>query len=174
MLALRNVAAFMLVATPTVIRLMQSPAEGAATLHARPLRRWIVLVGVGAATAMAAVASAWHSGRTALHWAPMARDAALAIASCPGPLYNTYAGGGPIVWFVPGRMVFLDSRQDHFPDGLVAEATAVENGADYRPLFARHSIRCAALPPSSATAAALASDGWHTRYADRQWVVMSR
>ena len=171
---MRNVAPFMLVAAPTVTWLMQSPAQHAVTPHSRPLRRWGFLVGASAASAAAVVAWAWHSGGTTLQWRPISQRAALAIASCRGPLYNTYAGGGPIIWFVPGRKVFVDSRQDHFPDGLIAEATAVENGADYRSLFARYDIGCAALEPSSPTGARLEADGWRRQYSDGQWTVLSR
>ena len=83
-------------------------------------------------------------------------------------------GGGPIIWFVPGRKVFLDSRQDQFPIALIEEATAVENGADPRPLLSRYGIQCVALPPASPTLATLRVDGWRVTYADAEWVVATR
>jgi hypothetical protein len=127
-----------------------------------------------AVTATLLVAAAWRGPWQRLQWTPMSPEAAEAIASCEGPLYNLYGGGGPIIWFVPTQKVFLDSRQDQFPDALVNEATAVENGGDPRTLFARHNFRCAALPPSSPTVARLDVEGWRRLYEDSDWVVLAR
>ena len=127
-----------------------------------------------AAAAVALVLVAWNQPLDRLGWRPLTDGAADAIRACPGRLYNEYADGGPIIWFVPGRKVFLDSRQDQFPAGLIAEATAVELGAEPWPLFERYSIACAAVHPSSPVARTLEAAGWDTRYSDEGWRVLAR
>jgi hypothetical protein len=102
----------------------------------------------------------------------MADAAAAAIAECPRPLYNTYAGGGPIIWLVPSQLVFVDSRQDHLPAGVVAEATEAERSGDPTRLFEKYRFRCAAVPPSSPIVRALTERGWRTSYADDAWAVL--
>ena len=69
--------------------------------------------------------------------------------------------------------MFLDGRQDPFPPEMVLEHIRMEtHGSDYRPVFARHDIRCAYLPAVSPTASALADAGWTTLYRDSSWVVL--
>ena len=139
--------------------------------------RTLVRAGVGivAGLAVAAgVALAWSAPIARLGWAPVSAAAAAAIAACPDPLYNRYADGGPIIWFVPGKRVFLDSRQDQYPSRLIADADRAEATGEYATLFAEHGIACAALPPSSAVAQALRQDGWRVRFADDRWAVLER
>ncbi len=168
----RNVPAFAMLAAPACARLIHSKAEEQSS--GGPMgRSGRIAVGVAAALAVAVVGWAWTSG-TRLGWRPMSPQAAQAIASCPGPLYNTYEGGGPIIWFVPTQKVFVDSRQDPFPVALVQDATEVERTGDYRQLFATWGINCAALPPASPTGARLAADGWRMRFSDEQWRVLER
>jgi hypothetical protein len=132
-------------------------------------------VGVAAGLVVAAgVALAWSAPIARLGWRPVSAAAAAAIAACPDPLYNRYADGGPIIWFVPGKRVFLDSRQDQYPSSLIAAADRAEATGEYGALFAGHGIACAALPPSSAVAQALRQDGWRVRFADDRWTVLER
>jgi hypothetical protein len=168
----RNVPAFAMLAVPACGRLIDSTPDR--TSAGGPLgRAGRIAVSVAAALAVAVVGWAWTTG-VVLGWRPMSPEAARSIAACPGPLYNTYEGGGPIIWFVPSQKVFVDSRQDPFPVALVQEATEVERTGDYRRLFATWGINCAALPPSSPTAVRLATDGWTMRFSDAQWLVLER
>jgi hypothetical protein len=173
--ALRSIAPFLLVAAPTLTRINALSEYPRTDQHAgSPSRLWAGLSIAFALAAAAVIGTAWRTPWGRLDWSPMSERAARAIASCPAPIYNTFAGGGPIIWFVPSQKVFVDSRQDQFPEGLVASATAVESGGDYRPLFNRYGIGCAALPPSSPTIVKLQADGWHRRFADSEWVVLTR
>ena len=172
--SLRNVAPFMMLAGPALTLLLDTGARKDGTSDSRRSVGGGIAVAVTAVLALLLVGRAWIAPWQRLGWEPVSPGAARAIRSCPGPLYNTYADGGPIIWFVPGRMVFLDSRQDQFPVALVREATAVENGADPRPLLDRYGIRCAALPPTSPTVATLTAEGWRVTYADATWVVVTR
>ena len=169
----RNIAAFALLAGPAVTHLLGSRATGGIEAS-RPTRAAAWLLATSAAAAAALVLVAWQRPLDRLGWRPLTDGAVAAIEACPGRLYNGYADGGPIIWFVPEKKVFLDSRQDQFPAGLIAEATAVELGADPWPLFERHSIACAAVPPSSPVARTLEDAGWQTRYSDETWRVLSR
>jgi hypothetical protein len=96
-----------------------------------------------------------------------------AIDACPGPLYNRYDDGGFLIWFAPGRPVFLDSRQDPYPPALIHEQIAAERTGDYRSLFARYQIGCAFEPPDSTLVKRLIADGWTASYAGRDWVVLN-
>ena len=172
--SLRNIAPFMMLAGPALTRLIDAGKRpGKEDSAGRSLAGGLA-VAAAAVVALMVVGRAWTQPWQRLGWEPLSPPVADAIRTCNGPLYNTYADGGPIIWFVPGAKVFLDSRQDQFPTGLVEEATAVENGADPRPLLGRYGIRCVALPPTSPTLATLATDGWTTTYHDAVWVVMRR
>lgn len=169
---LRNVAPFMLMAAPAITRLLSSPIPQAA-VQPRD-RRALVFGGLGAIVVGAAVAMLWSKPVAMLGWKPISPAARQAIAACPDPLYNRYADGGPIIWFVPGKRVFLDSRQDQYPTALVQRADLVEASGDYRELFGEFSIACAVLPPSSRVAQALIRDGWHESFRDERWTVLVR
>jgi hypothetical protein len=134
--SLRNVPTFMMIAAPAVSRLLHAHerrAQQTASSGPRPTReRPLVAVALVAAALVAGlgiVAIAWHQEWPRLGWQPIDRREAHAIAACPGPLYNDYASGGPIIWFVPSQPVFIDSRQDPYPIAFVQAATAVEASA---------------------------------------------
>ena len=63
----------------------------------------ISLVGVGIV---------WGTPLPRLDWTPLSPEMTAAIRACDGPLYNSYNDGGYLVWFIPERKVFMDSRQD--------------------------------------------------------------
>ena len=107
-----------------------------------------------------------------LGWRPIPSAAAAAVSACPGPLYNRYNEGGYLIWFTPRVPVFVDSRQDPYPAGLLSADAKAERTGDYRALFAQYGIGCAALPPTSPVAARLGADGWGDMYRDETWVVL--
>jgi hypothetical protein len=170
--SLRNVPAFAMIVLPAISRLLFRNRAASKARDGRAQRIWIG--GVAIAAGAIVVALAWSRPWAALGWEPLGPSAASAIRECPPNLYNTYEGGGPIIWFVPSQRVFLDSRQDPFPVALVQAASVVESGGDYHALFAEWHINCAALPPASPTARRLAADGWTERYLGTQWVVLAR
>lgn len=172
--SLRNVAPFMMLAAPALTRLLDTGARQEEVFDSRRSAGGAIAVAAAATIALILVGRAWIVPWQRLGWEPVSTGAAYAIRSCQGPLYNSYTDGGPIIWFVPGRKVFLDSRQDQFPMALVRDATAAENGADPRPLLDRYGIRCVALPPTSPTVATLTANGWRVTYADAAWVVATR
>jgi len=174
--SVRNIPAFMLLAAPALSRMMSGEPKRAKlpVEHevAQGSRTSILTLGVATAAAVAIVVHAWSRPWSVLGWQPMSAAAARAIATCPGPLYNTYEGGGPLIWFVPSQRVFVDSRQDPFPDGLVRAGAQVEATGDYRALFDQFRFNCAAIPPESPTARALIRNQWRPVFQDGQWTVL--
>jgi hypothetical protein len=175
--AVRNVAPFVVLAIPAASRVLgpefrirrrrdQAPAGAD-----HPLLNLGLLVGVGVLAA-ALVVGAWLVPARSLGWHPIPAAAVRAIESCPGPLYHHYSNGGFLIWFTPGKPVFVDGRQDPYPVPFVVENLEVEAGRKpYRPVFARWGIRCAFLNAASPTVQALGADGWRRRFADDDWVV---
>src|SRR5207244_2048047 len=103
---------------------------------------------------------------------PISAAAAEAVESCKGPLFNTYTGGGPIIWFAPSQPVFVDSCQDPFPVELTQAAARIEHTGEYQAVFDRWQIQCAAVPPESPLVARLSDAGWIRTFQDGQWVVL--
>jgi hypothetical protein len=126
------------------------------------------------AVAAGAVAWAWSGPLPRLGWRPISSAAAAAIASCPDPLYNTYNDGGVLLWFVPGKRVFLDSRHDPYPHDLMLAQLDVDRTGAYEALFKRYAIACAVVAPDTKTATRLAQTGWRPSYADERWAVFTR
>jgi hypothetical protein len=96
-----------------------------------------------------------------------------AIRDCGGPLYNRYNEGGYLIWFVPEVPVFIDSRQDPYPAALLSADIDAEKTGEYRALFARYGVRCAALPPQLPVSKRLAAGGWRELFRDQTWVVQA-
>jgi hypothetical protein len=172
-LAIRNVGPFLMIGIPaltTLFPLRASPAP------VGPERRGLNfgLMTSAALTVLLTLAWAYHNRIPRLRWAPVPQPALTALQECPDNLYNRFDEGGKLLWFAQGRKVFLDGRQDPFPPELVLEHLRMENdGADYRPAFTRHDIRCAYLPTTSPTAVALSNAGWKTLYRGPSWVVLA-
>jgi hypothetical protein len=104
----------------------------------------------------------------------MSDEMRTAIAACEGPLYNRYDEGGYIIWFLKGRKVFMDSRQDPFPEEMVLDQIQLERSGDYQSMFERYHIGCALTPDRSPLAHRLALDGWSSRQAGTGWTVFSK
>ncbi len=177
---LRNVPAFMMLAAPALTRLTYptagKPTSVAHEVPTLPSRR-VTHVGiplVASLVALIVIWRAWSAPWAMLGWTPISPSAAAAVRGCRPPLYNTYADGGPLIWFVPEQRVFIDSRQDQYPIPFIQAASRVEETGDYKVLFAQWGISCAALPPHSPTVASLTRDGWHETFRDPSWVVLER
>jgi len=167
--SLRNISPFMMVAGPAIGRLLFGSSVPAEQPEGRGP---VVGLLLAAATAACVVFTAWASPWPRLGWVPFERADIDAISACPAPIYNTYAEGGPIIWLVPNQPVFVDSRQDPYPDGLITEATRIELGGDPSALFHRLGIQCAVLPVSSPTGPTLTARGWTVRHRSKRWVVL--
>jgi hypothetical protein len=132
----------------------------------------ILLLGLSAG-ALVVVALGWRTMQEKLYWHPIDAGALRALDACPGPLYNAYADGGPLVWFAPERRDFIDGRQDPFPLTLLHRSFAVEHGGPYQGLFAEFGIRCAFLQAKSKLVDRLRGDGWRAVFLDHDWAVLA-
>jgi hypothetical protein len=172
----RNVPAFLLIAVPALLLLFESRFPSPSRRSDRR-ERPILNVGMLAIAVMASatvVASAWTIQSPRLQWRPMPVETIAAVRACPGRLYNNYDDGGYLIWFVPERTVFLDSRQDPYPPALVQAHIRAELSGEYRALFDRYEIQCALTRTDSPLAARLATDGWRAIHADATWQVFRR
>jgi hypothetical protein len=171
----RNVAPFVLLAVPAIAALWESQVPSRRQIQPRAARTVLNagILAVLAALSVAIVAYAWTTELPRLGWHPLPAEAASALASCPERLYNRYDEGGYVIWFVPGRKVFLDSRQDPYPPALVREQIDAERSGDYRALFARYAIGCASVAADSPMARHLAADGWSAVYQGSGWAIMT-
>ena len=177
MRSFRNVPIFLIVAMPAIASIVkpQSPRDPARRLPRERTGVNAAFLGVAALVGLVVALGAWLEPAERLGWRPMSRQAAAAVAECPDPLYNTYGGGGVLLWFVQPKRVFIDNRQDPYPHELMAANSMAEATGDYDALFAAHGIRCAAVTPYSPMAARLGADlAWTTRYVDDQWIVFVR
>jgi hypothetical protein len=171
----RHVTPFVLCATPALATLLHAGAGRRERSH--PHGRVVpnaVLLTVALAGAVLFVANAWREPLPRLRWRPISHDLMAAIATCEGRLYNRYDEGGYLIWFMPNRKVYMDSRQDPFPEALVLEQITIEQSGEYATAFERHDIGCALTLQGSQLAAHLKQDGWTERRADHAWSIYSR
>jgi hypothetical protein len=103
----------------------------------------------------------------------MSAAAAAAVAACPDPLYNRYDDGGFLLWFVPGKRVFVDSRHDPYPHQLMLDQFRAQESGQPEPLFVHHRFRCALVPPEDPLVQPLRARGWTTSFADHRWLVLT-
>jgi hypothetical protein len=136
-----------------------------------PVLNALVLALVAGAAA-ASIAVLWMLPLPRLGWRPVPAGALAAVRACPDGLYNHYNDGGYLIWLLPERRVFVDSRQDPFELPFLLEHVRVESGqASALPVLERWGARCAFLPIESPTVATLAGAGWRTTYRDERWSV---
>jgi hypothetical protein len=176
-MAVRNIGPFLMCAAPAVCGLIESSRVAHRT---RPQRvqvhhSWINAAVVLTTTVLVVgtIATAYRQRIPRLRWTPLPASSLLALDQCPGNLYNRYDEGGYLLWFVPGRRVFLDGRQDPYPVALIHDQLRIEDSGDYSATFQRFQIHCAYLPTSSPVSRNLVTAGWATLYRDTQWIVLA-
>ena len=154
--AWRNVPFFALAAAPALSRLIRLPR-----LSSRPKPApiaGVALVTLAIVMAGALVAARWRDGGAALGWQPMQPAVAAAVRECPGPLFNHLEDGGYLIWSVPERRVFVDSRMEAYPLPLLQQSRAADLTGEYASLFAAYGIRCAVVHAGSRIAEGLEQD----------------
>jgi hypothetical protein len=174
--AVRHIGPFLMLAAPAICGLMPAEVFRALSRQDRQNRPALNLALTATATLAVAVvvASAYLFQIDHLRWTPLPEASLRALRQCPDNLYNRYDEGGYLIWFEPGRRVFLDGRQDPYQPSLVLDQIRVEASGDYASTFAAHHIRCAYLPAASPVAARLSVSGWSALYRDSAWVVLAQ
>lgn len=173
----RNVPIFLLVAMPAIATLAKPVSADNERRRLAGERTGVnaAILGAAGLIGLLVVLGAWLEPADRLGWRPISSEAARAIAECPDPLYNTYVGGGILLWYAQPKRVFIDNRQDPYPLELMAANSAAEASGDFDALFAQHGIRCAAIAPHSPIAVRLGADlTWTVRYVDEKWIVFVR
>ena len=168
----RSVTPFLVLALPAISRALPMGLPERTT--EAPVRTPVYagILGTAVIVALSVTGGAWATPWKKLHWEPLPRDAMGAIDACEGRLYNSYNDGGYLIWFMPERQVFLDSRQDPYPVDLVMRDIRARHHGEYTDTFERYQIRCALVRPTDEVLAErLEDDGWLARYRDDDWIV---
>jgi hypothetical protein len=170
MTAERNIAFFAVIAAPVLSRLR-------VLSHGRRVRMrpagamgygLVILACVGA---IAYVVARWQNG--APGWRPITAGAINAVRACPGPLFNHFEDGGYLMWAIPEKKVFVDSRIEAYPPDLLRRSQAADLSGDYRELFRDYGIACALVRTGSPLDANLRNDGMRVTYSDASRTVFA-
>ena len=167
-LAVRNIPFFVVAVTPLLWTVLEF-SGGTRPSTVRRAGGKLVAVGVVAA---AGVIAAWTFASDALDWRPVPDRLASAVEACPAHLFNGYANGAALIWWVPDVKVFVDNRQDPYPAEVIDTLFEIDE-ANYRGIFDEYDIDCALLAHGNRLGARLDSDGWTQVYADEDvsfWV----
>jgi hypothetical protein len=173
--AVRNVPPFLMLALPAVAALLPVlPGAASAPERRQRPRLNAALAAAAAAMAAIAVAGAYNSRLPRFNWTPLPAASLTALDRCEGNIYNRYDEGGYLIWFAPGRRVFLDGRQDPYPPSLIKEQMHAETSGEFEGLFERYDIGCAYVPAASRVSEGLVRAGWTPLYRDPVWTVLAR
>lgn len=136
----------------------------------------MIVVAIAAAVTAACVTYAWRERGVHRGWLPITAPAIASIRQCDGPLWNGFADGGILTWFVPDRPVFVDSRGvEAYPLSLLLRSRDADVFGNYEGLFKEFEIRCAAAANGSIMARRLSADpSMLEQYSDPQWIVFAR
>jgi hypothetical protein len=170
----RNIPTFVLCAVPLIgTFLYQERRQTLAARVERPMRNAITLAAMAMIGALL-VGQAWFQPAPRLRWTPVPEELRRAVTNCPGRLYNKYDDGGYLIWFARDKKVFMDSRQDPYPEDIVHDHIRLEISGDYQAIFARYDIGCALTLSGSPLAARLERDGWLRDSGGGSWAVFTR
>jgi hypothetical protein len=162
--AARNVAFFAVMAAPALSRLWPHRLHGRTRARVRPLGAvalgmWLTAATVGGVM----VLLEWRNGGTRLGWHPMSSAAIAAISQCPDPIFNHLEDGGFLMWTLPDRRVFVDSRMEAYPSEVLRASRQADIFGDYEITFREYGINCALVTTGEALYSKLAGDAAMTR-----------
>jgi len=161
--AVRNVAFFAVIATPVLARLWARNPRPERVRPAGP--GGYILVTLAALAAAAVVAVKWQNVAS-LGWEPLSDRTITAIRACPDPMFNHFEDGGYLMWALPGKRVFVDSRVDSYPLEFLQRSRTADLFGEYRSLFRDYSIACAVVRTGSPLDANLRKDDMRVTYGD--------
>jgi hypothetical protein len=173
--AARNIAFFAVIAAPVVSWLLSS-FEPVKVRALRPVDRFAyVMVVMALVVAALAVGTRWRDGGVQLGWRPLSASIIAAVDRCPNPMFNHLEDGGYLMWALPFRPVFVDSRMNAYSLEFLQRSREADLRGDYAGLFSDYAIRCAVVMTNSPLQRRLARDPSMTAtYADNQRVIFTR
>jgi hypothetical protein len=173
--AARNIAFFAVVAAPPLsylssrpepVRLRPRPRVGAAAY---------VMAVLATSAAVTGVWMRWSDGGVQLGWRPMSDSIVNAVHNCSGRLFNHLEDGGYLMWALPSRRVFIDSRMNAYPLELLQRSRDADLYGNYTDLFRDYGIGCAVVSKESPLEQRLTLDRtMRPVYADRERAVFQR
>lgn len=167
--SIRHTAFFGIVALPLMMRQFRSMTVGTQRTVATGLVHVLLLL----ALTIGAVGLVYQNWATTPAQ-PLPLGTVAAVRRCQGTLYNTYDLGGPLIWLVPERAVFIDNRQDPYPSDLLFRAVRAEQDGLYQDLFREYNIACALVPMNQQIYTVLRRDGWEELNQDGALAVLRR
>jgi CubicO group peptidase (beta-lactamase class C family) len=133
------------------------------------------MVAVAVLLAVLGVRARWDKHGEHLGWQPLSASLVEAVRNCPDRLFNHLEDGGPLMWALPSRHVFVDSRMNAYPLTLLERSRNADLLGEYADLFREYGIDCAVVATDSTLARRLELDAAMRRtYSDRQRTVFAR
>ncbi len=166
--SVRHTMFFAVVAVPLLTRQFQALPRLSTALKPLGLLH-LATLSLAALAGIGLIVATWSQRQPPLTPANIA-----AIRACPGTLFNTFEDGGPVMWFVPERPVFIDNRYDPYPNELFIQAAVAEDAGNYAELFSQYAVRCALVPVDKPIYPALQRDGWSELQRDGRLAVLRR
>jgi hypothetical protein len=172
--ASRNIAFFAVIAAPVLSRLCTW--QETTRHHRRPVGPFAyVMIALALVVAVLGVWTRWQGGGERLGWRPLSASLIEAVRKCPDRLFNRLEDGGYLMWELPSRPVFVDSRLHAYPLDLLKQSREADLNGEYANVFREYGIRCAVVATDSPLAHRLDHDHVMARtYADDQRIVFER
>jgi hypothetical protein len=169
--AARNIAFFALVAAPALATLVPQGQRTSERRRAAPWPAYAMLV-AAIAGAILAVNWRWRDGGLQLGWRPLSSGVLQAVRDCGDPIFNPMHAGGPLMWSLSGRRIFIDSRMDAYPKDLLARSRRADLFGDYHDLFREFKFNCALVNTTSLMHNRLLNDSsMRIAYTDPEYTV---
>ncbi|MBN1872698.1 MAG: hypothetical protein JXA33_00575 [Anaerolineae bacterium] len=172
--AMRHTVLFTLVALPLITRLSIAHIPLKDT-SISPRRGLLYIIIAGVISILCVFLVIYQRANNPTRWRPFNASLIAALRECPGNLYNTYETGGILLWFVPERAIFVDSRNDPYPLDLLYAAMETEQSGEYQSLFQQHQITCALVQTQYPFYGAIQNDkDWVEVYNDVTFAVFHK
>jgi hypothetical protein len=144
--AARNVGFFAVIAAPALSRMWPSRREPAMRRRPRPLGAagaWMCLA--AALGGVGLVSFRWRGSGAHLGWQPMSSAALEAVRGCPDRIFNHLMDGGFLMWELPDRRVFVDSRMEAYPLRVLRASRQADVYGEFETTFEQYGINCAVV-----------------------------
>jgi hypothetical protein len=154
----RNESMFAVIAAPTICTLW--PTSRTRARRRRPAGALAYgLVGAAVVAACAVVATHWQRAGQGPEWQPLSRGAIAAVRRCPEPTFNRFEDGGYLMWVLPERRVFVDSRLEAYPLELLRLSREADLFGNHSEAFSRYGVNCAVVATGSPLERRLIDEG---------------